>query len=258
VTAKPRPRRFHVRPEQIDGGRLTFDADEARHIGRVLRLEAGDVVTAVDGRGRAYAVRLDAIDAAGASGTIVGAERAAPESPLRITLAQGIARADAMETIIRAATELGVTAIVPVSTRRSVVQLTASRSRSRVDRWQRVAMEAAKQCNRAVIPPVAAPVDLGDLISATPAPGHLRLCCWEEEQRPLEDVLTALSAAPRHVIVLIGPEGGLDPAEVDLASQAGFAVAGLGARILRTQTAGAAVLAILQSRFGDLGTGVST
>jgi 16S rRNA (uracil1498-N3)-methyltransferase len=254
VSGEPRARRFHVRPDHVDGDRLSFDAKEARHMGRVLRLAAGDVVTALDGRGCAYAVRLDTVTAAGATGTILKAERAAPESPLTVTLAQGITKPDAMETIIRSVTELGVSRIVPVVTRRSVVRLAGARAQDRARRWQRVATEAAKQCGRAVIPRVDAPVDLVDLVSAT-SNGELPLCCWERGRRGLADVLASVATPPTAVTVLIGPEGGLDVAEVTLASERGFTVVGLGARILRAQTAGAAVLAILQSRFGDLGTG---
>ena len=175
MSADARVPRFHVRPERVEGNRLSFDAPEAKHMGRVLRLGEGDVVTAVDGTGRAYAVRLDAVTAAGATGTIVGAEAPAPESPLTVTLAQGIAKPDAMEAIIRAVTELGVSRIVPVITRRSVVRLVGTRAQDRVLRWQRVATEAAKQCGRAVIPPVSAPVDLLDLVSAEGAGDGLRL-----------------------------------------------------------------------------------
>ena len=247
-----RARRFHVRPDQVDGHRLRFDGAEARHMGRVLRLAAGDVVTAVDGAGQSYAVRLDTVTPSGATGTIVGAEPAAPESPLHVTLAQGIAKPDAMDVIIRAVTELGVARIAPLVTRRSVVRLAPGRAHDRVARWQRVATEAAKQCGRAVVPPVDAPVDLAALVSTAPADA-LRLCCWERERRGLGDVLASLTRPPVTAVVLIGPEGGLEDAEVATAAEGGFVAVGLGARILRAQTAGATVLAILQARFGDVG-----
>jgi 16S rRNA (uracil1498-N3)-methyltransferase len=245
-------RRFHVRPEAIDGTRLTFAAAEARHIARVLRLRAGDVVQAVDGAGGEYTVRLERVTRHEVTGTVLACATSSVESPLSLTLAQGIPKGDTMESIVRAVTELGVARVVPVLTGRTVVKFDAARARDRTRRWQRVAAEAAKQCGRAVIPPVAAPRPLAQFLSED-TPESSRLCCWEGERRRLGSVLDGVDASTANFTVLIGPEGGLSEAEVDLARAHGFIVAGLGPRILRTETAGAAVVAMLQFIFGDLG-----
>ncbi|HEX6774236.1 MAG TPA: RsmE family RNA methyltransferase, partial [Methylomirabilota bacterium] len=125
-------RRFRVRPENIAGDRVIFDADETRHLRRVLRLGAGDVVEALDGAGTMLTVRIESAAPRGAEGTVLSRSAYRTESPLRLVLAQGIAKGDKMETIIRMATELGVTQVVPLATARAVVKFEPGRREARV------------------------------------------------------------------------------------------------------------------------------
>jgi 16S rRNA (uracil1498-N3)-methyltransferase len=243
-------RRFTIGPERIDGTRVAFDREESHHLVRVLRLRPGDLVIAADGQGRDYTVRIDALGAT-ASGTVLGSRTPAVESPLAISLFQAIAKGDKMETIVRGATELGVRRIVPVITERTVVRLDPARWRERARRWQRVAREASKQCGRPLVPEVDAPAPLAAVL-ADAAPAELRLCFWEEATEALGSALRLLSAPPSAVQILVGPEGGLAPAEAAAAREYGFTPVRLGPRVLRTETAGPAIVAILQSRFGDL------
>ena len=243
-------RRFTIAPERIVDGRVTFDSLETRHLSRVLRLGPGDTVVATDGAGHDYTVRLDAVGPR-ATGVVVGVAETVVESPLQLTLVQGVPKADKLETIVRAATELGVTRVVPAIAARTVVRLTESQASARVARWQRVAREAAKQCGRAVLPEVETPRSLAECLVAA-AHADLALCCWEGGGVPLAEALGA-AAAPRAALLVIGPEGGLAAAEVEAARARGLIIASLGPRTLRTETAGPAVLAILQARFGDLG-----
>jgi 16S rRNA (uracil1498-N3)-methyltransferase len=243
-------RRFTIAPDRIDGGRVTFDRDESRHLARVLRLRPGDTVIGADGSGRDYTVRIETIGAEEATGTILAVATRAVESSLRITLVQGVPKGDKMEQIIRAATELGVARVLPALTERTIVRLEPGRWRERARRWQRVAREAAKQCGRAAIPEVEAPRALGDCLEA--AEGDLRLCLWEGEAPALASVLDATARAPRTAAVLVGPEGGLARDEVEAARGRGWNPAGVGPRVLRTETAGPAIIAVLQYRFGDL------
>jgi 16S rRNA (uracil1498-N3)-methyltransferase len=243
-------RRFTLRPEQVVGGRVTFDADESRHLTRVLRLRPGDTVVATDGAGRDYTVRLESVGDA-ATGTVLAAAAGPRESPLAITLVQGVPKGDRMEAIVRAATELGVARVLPALCERTIVRLEPSRWRERARRWQRVAREAAKQCGRAVIPTVETPRPLDEWLAAA-GPADLALCLWEGGGAPLGQALAA-AGTPRSALLVVGPEGGLAPAEVDAARARGLIVASLGPRIVRTETAGPAVVAILQARFGDLG-----
>jgi 16S rRNA (uracil1498-N3)-methyltransferase len=241
-------RRFAVAPEQIEGDRVVFDREETRHIAAVLRLGPGALVVVADGRGHDYTVRIDRL-APRAAGTVVGVAESRAESPLAVTLIQGVPKGDRMELIIRAATELGVARVLPALAERTVVRLPPARWPERARRWQRVAREAAKQCGRAVVPDIDAPRPLADRL-ATGA--DLRLCLWEGPAQGLEALLRRASP-PRTVAVLIGPEGGLDGSEVAAAEAAGWSVARLGPRILRTETAGPAIIAVLQWRWGDLG-----
>jgi 16S rRNA (uracil1498-N3)-methyltransferase len=243
-------RRFTLQPEQLAGGRVTFDADESHHLTRVLRLRAGDTVLATDGRGRDFTVRLESVGEA-ATGTVLAEAAGVAPSPLAITLIQGVPKGDKMEAIVRAATELGVARVRPALCARTIVRLEPGRWRDRARRWQRVAREAAKQCRRAVLPEVEPPRPLSEWLAAA-EPSDLALCLWEGEGTPLRRLL-ASAASPRTALIVIGPEGGLAPEEVDTAARHGFTPTSLGPRILRTETAGPAIAAILQSRFGDLG-----
>lgn len=243
-------RRFTLQPEQVADGRVTFDAGESHHLIRVLRLRPGDTVVATDGAGRDYTVRLESLGEA-AVGTIIGEAAGVAASPLAITLIQGVPKGDKMEAIVRAVTELGVAGVQPALCERTIVRLDASRWRDRARRWQRVAREAAKQSGRAMIPEVEAPRPLGDWLAAASA-ADLRLCLWEGAGTALSGVL-ATPRSPGSARILVGPEGGLARDEVARARAHGFTVVTLGPRILRTETAGPAIVAILQSRFGDLG-----
>jgi 16S rRNA (uracil1498-N3)-methyltransferase len=242
-------RRFTLPPERVVDGRVTFDAGESRHLARVLRLRPGDTVTATDGAGRDYTVRLDTVGEA-ATGTVLAVARGTPESPLSITLVQGVPKGDKMEAIVRAATELGVARVRPALCERTIVRLEPGRWRERARRWQRVAREAAKQCGRAVIPEVEAPRTLAEWLEAKD-PVDLALCFWEGGGVPLAQALGGPSP-PRSALVVVGPEGGLSPAEVEAARAHALTITSLGPRILRTETAGPAVVAVLQARFGDL------
>jgi len=245
-------RRFTFAAGQLADGRVTFDRDESHHLARVLRLRPGDTVVASSGDGVDHTVRLDVVGDV-ATGTVIATRARASESPLAVTLIQGVPKGDRMEAIVRAATELGVAHVVPVVTERTVVRLDTARWRERARRWHRVAKEATKQCGRAVVPDVDVPEPLDaclDAIGPLPA-GELRLCVWEGATAPLDEALDGAAGATT-VRALVGPEGGLTPGEVEHARRRGFVVASLGPRILRTETAGPTVLAILQFRLGDL------
>ena len=243
--------RFTISPDRVSGDRVAFDADETRHLARVLRLGPGDVVAAADGRGHAWQVRIVSLGDT-AAGAIIGAVSPAPESPLAISLVQGVPKGDRMEAIVRATTELGVARILPALTERTVVRLEAGRWRERARRWQRVAREATKQCGRAVVPAVEAPRPLTEWI-ASDAPADLRLCLWEVEGEPLRRVLERFGRTARSATVIVGPEGGLTRDEVARAGAEGYLAVTLGGRILRTETAGPAIVALLQYDLGDLG-----
>lgn len=246
------PRRFTVTPEQISGDRVAFDQAESRHMSAVLRLTPGDLVVAVDGRGHDYTVRLEQLGEA-ATGMILRVAPSASESPLAISLVQGVPKGDKMEAIVRAATELGVRRVMPALTERTVVRADPGRWRDRARRWQRVAKEASKQSGRAFIPPVEVPRPLDEWLDSDVTSADLRLCLWEGQAPSLASLCEDLGRVPATAVVLVGPEGGLSLEEVGRASVRGWSLASLGPRTLRTETAGLSVIAVLQFRFGDLG-----
>jgi 16S rRNA (uracil1498-N3)-methyltransferase len=240
--------RLHLGADAVSGGRVRFDAAEAHHLARVLRLGAGDIVQAMDGRGHELTVRLTRVDPRGAEGDVLDQRPRPTESGLDLTLAQGLPKGDKLETVIRMATELGVSRIVPLITERTIARVEPARWAHRLARCQRVAREAAKQSGRAVVPGVAAPRPLREWL-ADPRSGLL-LCLWEREPAGLSAVLPP--GPLDRASVVIGPEGGLAESEVAMLREAGAAVAGLGPRLLRTETAGPVALALLQARYGDL------
>jgi 16S rRNA (uracil1498-N3)-methyltransferase len=254
-------RRFTIAPERIRDGRVVFDRDESRHLARVLRLRSGDTVVAADGAGHEYTVRLETVGKETTGTVLAAAGDNQRESPVRITLFQAVPKGDKMETIVRACTELGVARIVPVLTERTIVTLDAGRWRDRARRWQRIAKEAAKQCGRAVVPPVDVPRAIDDVLAGGDDP-DLRLCLWEgardsgSEQPPGQALVASLPLTlpgGAGVALLVGPEGGFASSEVVRARAHGWLIVGAGPRILRTETAGPAIIAVLQARFGDLG-----
>jgi 16S rRNA (uracil1498-N3)-methyltransferase len=241
--------RFFLGTHADAGSRVTFDAREARHLSRVLRLGPGDEVRALDGRGRELTVRLIRVTGAQAEGWVLAVEAPRTESPLALTLVQGLPKADKMEVIVRMATELGVSRIVPVLTARSVVRVVPGREGGRLDRWRRVAREAAKQCGRTTLPDIEPVRPLDAWVQGRASPGLL-VCLWEEERARLFERLPGGPVAEAAVVV--GPEGGLAASEVDRLRAGGAVVAGLGPRMLRTETAGPVAVALLQARYGDL------
>jgi 16S rRNA (uracil1498-N3)-methyltransferase len=243
--------KFHIRPEAVSEDRVVFDEQETRHLMRVLRLRTGEVIQAVDGRGSEFTVRLESLHGREAVGRILGRSDRRTESPCAITLAQGIAKGEKMEWIVKTVTELGAVSVVPLFTERVIVRLPPPRWRERQRRWQRVAKEAAKQCGRSVIP-VVEPVRTLEELVAQGVAAELAICLWEGECQGLRGILDSVSGAPASALLVVGPEGGLAIEEVDRLRAHGLRTAGLGPRILRTETAGPVGVALLQARFGDL------
>ncbi|BAF59062.1 MAG: 16S rRNA (uracil(1498)-N(3))-methyltransferase [Pelotomaculum sp.] len=244
--------RFFVSPEQIKDGRIIITGPDVVHITRVLRLGRGDCLTVLDGRGRSYEA---VIEKAGAAEVVcvAGSVTAAGGLPaVKVTLVQGIPRGDKMDFIVQKGTELGMHRLIPLICRRSVVKLEGDKSFRRLERWRRIALEASKQCRRPDVPEVDAPAGWDRVLAGMP-PEAAALIPWEEEDgETLKDFLRR-SLPKEEVYVFIGPEGGFDPGEVDKARAVGVRPVTLGPRILRTETAGLAVLVMVLYQWGDLG-----
>ena len=230
---------------------LPLGRDQSHYLTRVLRLQGGASVQVTDGRGHRWAARLDAADAGTWSLRLEQAIEACPESALRITLAQCLSSADKMDWTVEKAVELGATAIAPPDSARSQIRLDASRAARKHAHWRRIVEAACLQSGRDHLPTVHATQALGPWLEQGWTGEPLRLVL-----DPLADqALTACADLVRHstggIALLVGPESGLAPEEIDAAVRAGFRRVRLGSRILRTETAGLAALAALQALAGD-------
>ena len=242
-----RVNRAHVDAPLAIGARLPLPESAAAHLVRVLRLGVGDACVLFNGDGHDYDARIVAVGKRGGEVEIIAARAVDNESPLRIVLVQGIARGEKMDWILQKATELGVAAFVPVSSERSEVKLDGDRAAKRLAHWRSVVVAACEQSWRACVPEVASAEPLATALSRLP--DGIRLTLDPEAK----DVIATLGhPGDRPIVVAIGPEGGWSPRDRSLLSEAGFTGLRLGPRILRTETAGMAAIAALQSKFGDL------
>ena len=241
------PRFFSPVPLAREGAGTVVELDEApaHHATRVLRLAAGDALTLFDGTGGEFDALLERVDKRGAAVRVLRFVPVERESPLEVTLVQGIAANDAMDSAIRRATELGVTAIEPVVTARSSPLPSGDRADKRVAHWRHVAIAACEQCGRNRIPGIAVPQPLGDWVRAWRGSGIVLVPGAKQSASTI-----ARHAGP--LALLIGPEGGFDAREVAAAQAKGFEALALGPRVLRTETAAAAGLTLLQTLWGDL------
>ena len=239
--------RVHVDAPLAEGARVMLAGSAAAHVRRVLRLEAGDALTLFNGDGGDYPSRVTGFGHGTVEVAIEGRAAARAESPLAITLVQGIARAERMDFVVQKATELGVAAIVPVATARSVVRLDRDTGGRKLAHWRGIAIAACEQCGRARIPSIDVPAPLAERLAASPAGARFLLA--PDATRTL--AVAALGEST--VEVLVGPEGGLDDDERAAAFAAGYHACRLGPRVLRSETAAIVALAILQSVAGDLG-----
>jgi 16S rRNA (uracil1498-N3)-methyltransferase len=226
----------------------TVDLPEAaaHHAARVLRLKGGDEVTLFNGEGGEFAARIVRVDAR-AVAVDVGEFRANNrESPLVVTLIQGLATGDRMDYAIQKAVELGVAAVQPVTTVRSVARLDAARAEKRILHWRQIVISACEQCGRNRVPAVLPLRDLDDWLLA-PTGASLRLLLAPDAQ----GALAGMTRPAGSIEFLVGPEGGLAPEETAAALRAGFSAVRLGPRVLRTETAALAALGALNTLWGD-------
>ncbi|MFM2154074.1 MAG: hypothetical protein RL199_2509 [Pseudomonadota bacterium] len=242
--------RLHLPASAIHAALTVVHGERASYLRDVLRLKVGESVELFDGEGHAWPATIDGF---GLDDAVlrVGAREERPFLGVRATLVQGLPKGDKFELVLQKAVELGVTRIVPAACERSVVKLDERKAAERVQRWQKIADEAARQCGRADVPQVLPVQSLTSFVSQPPTSGERRLLLDEEEKaRRLRDELTDSSA---HYRFVVGPEGGLSRAEVEAARKGGYVPVTLGPRVLRTETVGLAVLSVLQHVLGDFG-----
>ncbi len=244
--------RFFLKAGQIHGDQVAISGDDAHHITRVLRLRAGDEVEGVDPAGQVHRILLGEVGSK-VRGCLVGMVESAQESPLFMTLFQGLAKGDKMDLVIQKAVELGATEIVPFTSRYTVVRLEEKQAKTRQTRWERIALEAAKQSGRTRIPIIGGLHTfsvLSEAVQVRCAQGDLVIVAYEGETKM---GIGSLDDPKQGVSVIVGPEGGFAPHEVEALALAGAKVCTLGPRILRTETAGLVLLSMIGYKWGDLG-----
>jgi len=246
--------RFFVNPEQVNGDRIVVEGSDVNHISRVLRMKRGEELSVSDGAGMDYHCIIDSIEEDAVMLSVQSSWESYTELPVRITLFQGLPKADKMELIIQKTVELGVDEIVPVAMSRSIVKLDDKKAGKKTSRWQSISESAAKQAGRGIIPTIAEPMTYGNAIKYASQMDAI-LFPYENAKgitytRETVDELKKMAAEitgdkPLRIGIFIGPEGGFADDEVDKAKAAGAKIVTLGKRILRTETAGMAMMSIL-------------
>lgn len=242
-------RRFFAPPENFIDGNITLGLEETRHLRDVLRLHESDEASVFDGLGHEYVCKIDKISKKETSLSIIKEiPPTAPESPLELTLAAAILPGEKFDLVVQKAVELGVHNLQPLYTIRCEVK--HGGSRSKVERWKKIALESAKQSGRATLMKIAEPVRLSDFLLRPSLPrskDESLIFFSERDGTGFPEI-----KAGKKITAVFGPKGGWDDLELDAAKQAGFVVVTFGGRIMRAETAAIAMSAILQHRFGDL------
>jgi len=254
--------RYFVPEAQMDERSVTLEGDDARHAAAVMRAKPGDRFVACNGSGRDVVARIASVDKHKVQADIIEELAVSAEMSWKVDVAQSLPKGDKLETVIQKGTEAGAAAFLPFLSRRTVVQYDERKEAKRIERWRKIAKEAAEQSHRSVVPRIEA-VSSWKVLLQKFAEYDLALLCYEEEGRSgigLKDALTAFrrerepgNPASPSVLVVVGPEGGFAPEEAEAALAAGAKPVGLGRRILRTETAALYALACLAYESGELG-----
>jgi len=240
--------RLFVSGALINGAELELDGDRARYLGKVLRARVGDPLTVFNGEGPQWPAIVTRISKSSVGLELGESFEAGSESPLKIHLVQGISRGERMDIVVQKATELGVKRITPVLTEYGVVKLNPDRAEKRREHWQNIATSACEQSGRTRLPLIDTPMPMKNWFGAKPEKVDTELILAPGASVPL----TSIPAPETKVCVLIGPEGGFSDTEYADAQVSGFKAVSLGPRVLRTESAAIATLAVLQSLWGDL------
>jgi 16S rRNA (uracil1498-N3)-methyltransferase len=243
--------RFFVEPDQVVDGRATLTGHDATHLSRALRATVGETIVIVEDGRVEHGIKLDAVTPARVSGSIVWSRPVAGEPRLAVHVLQAVP-AQAMDATVEALTEAGAATIRPVLTHRTVSRPDPSRVIHRLERWRLIAREAAQLAGRAAPPDVHSILSLREALEELPAGARILACVINEDARP---VVGAGPAPPADVAVVIGPEGGLDVADLRLLEASGAITVHLGPRTLPSRLAGAVATSLLLARSGDLDAG---
>jgi len=245
-------RRFFIEPSQIENGTARITGDGARQISKVLRLKEGDFICLLDGSGNEHDALITGVTRDAVTARILGTGSCAREPVLRLTLALCLPKGDKVELIVGKGAELGISRYVIVDSERTVARIEPGKLAERLTRWRKIAAEASEQCGRALAPEIEGVVAFGDLVGLI-ADHDLALIAWEEEGGASLREALRTNLGAKCVLLIVGPEGGLTEAEVEMAKSAGAVSVSLGKRVLRVETAAiAAAAAIMYEMEGEL------
>ena len=245
-------RRFFS-PRKLEvGDPAVISGSDAVHISKVLRLKSDDVIVVFDGRGHAFECRLQSVSPNGVEVIVEKARVSKRESHVHITFAQAMLKAKKMDTLIRQATELGISRWVPFLSERSVPTPDRKRMTARLERWNKISREALKQCGRDVFMEVLPPVPMEEVLKQGQVCDR-KIIFWECESASVETSMPEPPEKIHSLMVVVGPEGGFSAREVEMATSLGYVTMSLGPRILKAETAAIAAAVLMQYRFGDMG-----
>jgi 16S rRNA (uracil1498-N3)-methyltransferase len=257
--------KYFVLPTQVDPPHIFINGDDAYHMQNVMRLRTGSEVICSDGQGNDYLVEIVSISAKEVLTQIRSAFNENREPKVRVWIAQALPKSDKMEWIIQKGTEIGAVRFIPFTSRRTIVQLDAKKESKRMERWTKIAKEAAEQAHRSMIPTIDPITDWKKLVHLQEQ-ADLALIAYEGESESGQMIGDAVrrwkddhgakgsvNIECPTIVVAIGPEGGFHEEEVSFAKEAGWIPVGLGKRILRTETAGMVALTVIQAFYGEMG-----
>lgn len=240
---------FFIKKTQIKDNRIKIDGELLKHLRDSLRIQKGEKISCIDEEASKYTVIVTSIGKDLLTGDIIEKIRRVKGPAVNIHIAQAIPKGPKLDFIIQKSTELGVNAITPVISERSIIRLEKERIEDKLTRWGKIALESAQQSNRWDVPEVASPITLPEFLASFKR-GDLNLLLWEGEKvRGIKDTIRSVEGI-KSIVILIGPEGGFSEKEVKMAVTSGFTPVSLGELILRTETAPVVVLSILQYEFG--------
>ncbi len=246
-------RRFFIESTEVNKPTVSLSGSETKHIKNVLRLKAGDTIRLFDRSGFEYDAMIKTLSGGRAELCIARKYPATSDSPVQLIVAQAFLKAKKMDSLVRQLCELGMNRWIPFFSERSIPRPDEKRLAARMQRWQKIAQESFKQCGGSVLPQITVPLAFEDVLELGQA-CDVKYIFWENETQPLDRTFASrTNHTINDILIMLGPEGGFDMREIQKARNYGFEVAGLGPRILRTETATIAACALMQYLYGDMG-----
>ena len=242
--------KFLISDKFINNANAVITGQDAKHIAKVLRMRPKDKLLFTNGRGIDFNSIITSISPEKVQLEIMESNKSKFESPVQITLFQGMLKDKKMDTLVRHLTELGISEWTPLYCERAIPKPDTKKLDARIKRWEKITKEALKQCNRSILPIINKPVTFSDMIKHTSS-SDLKIAFWENAIVPINK-LSRNKENIKNICILIGPEGGFSKEEAELAKDAEFSICSLGPRILRAETASITACSLIQHYFGDI------